>query len=100
MSSSAKATGTLRTRNARLELRVTIEQKRQITRAAAIQGRSVTDFVVTALQDAAKRALDEQHVIQLNQKDSEFFARMLLDPPPVSERMRESVRLYRKATGT
>ena len=44
-----------RTRAERLETRVTAEQKRLIERAAALQGRTVTDFVLTSVQDAAQR---------------------------------------------
>ena len=39
--------------------RVTAEQKSLIERAAALQGRSVTDFVLTSVQDAARRAIEE-----------------------------------------
>jgi uncharacterized protein (DUF1778 family) len=43
---ASKPTGT-RTRAERLETRVTTEQKNLIERAAALQGRSVTDFVLS-----------------------------------------------------
>ncbi len=39
-----------RTRTQRLEARVTAEQKALIERAAALQGRTVTDFVLTSVQ--------------------------------------------------
>jgi hypothetical protein len=50
-----------RTRAERLEARVTTEQKALIERAAALQGRTVTDFVLTSVQDAARRALRVPH---------------------------------------
>jgi len=43
-----------RARAQRLEARVTVEQKTLIERAAALQGHTVTDFVVTSVQDAAR----------------------------------------------
>lgn len=43
-----------RARAERLEARVTAEQKDLIERAATLQGRTVTDFVLTSVQEAAK----------------------------------------------
>ena len=55
-----------RTRAERLETRVTAEQKTLIERAAALQGRSVTDFVLTSVQDAARRAIEEHSQLALS----------------------------------
>ena len=88
-----------RTRAERLETRVTAEQKRLIERAAALQGRTVTDFVLTSVQDAAQRAIEERQQLALSVRDSEAFVDALLNPMPVNDRLRETVRRYRKATG-
>ena len=45
-----------RIRGERLEARITADQKSLIEHAAALQGRTVTDFVLTSVQDAARRA--------------------------------------------
>ena len=47
-----------RVRGERLETRITADQKRLIEHAAALQGRTLTDFVLTSVQDAARRAID------------------------------------------
>ena len=52
------ASKTARSRSERLEARVTAEQKALIERAAALQGRTVTDFVLTSVQEAARRAIE------------------------------------------
>jgi uncharacterized protein (DUF1778 family) len=60
-----------------------------LKRAAEIQGRSLTDFVVSALQEAAQRAIEQGEVVRLSLSDSERFAQALLSPPdpsPVLER--------------
>ncbi len=88
-----------RTRAQRLEARVTAEQKTLIERAAALQGRTVTDFVLTSVQDAARRAIDEHRQLQLSVRDSQAFVEALLNPKPVNDRLRETVRRYRQATG-
>jgi len=88
-----------RARAERLETRVTAEQKMLIERAAALQGRTVTDFVLTSVQEAARRAIEEHHQLELSVRDSQAFVRALLDPQPVNERLRQTVRRYREATG-
>ena len=88
-----------RARSERLEARVTAEQKSLIERAAALQGRSVTDFVLSSLQEAATRAIDDHHRIVLSGEDAEAFVQGLLTPPQVSARLRETVRRYRQITG-
>lgn len=88
-----------RRRSERLEARVTAEQKALIEHAAALQGRSITDFVLTSVQDAAKRAIEEHQVITLTLNDSQAFVEALLNPPPPNERLKETVRRYRDVTG-
>ncbi|MDJ1160279.1 DUF1778 domain-containing protein [Chelatococcus sp. SYSU_G07232] len=88
-----------RVRGERLETRVTAEQKKLIERAAALQGRTVTDFVLTSVQDAARRAIEEHSQLALSLRDSEAFVDALLNPKPVNDRLRETVRRYRERAG-
>jgi uncharacterized protein (DUF1778 family) len=77
---------------------VTAEQKTLIERAAALQGRTVTDFVLTSVQDAARRAIEKHQQLELSVRDSQAFVEALLNPRPVNDRLRETVRRYREAT--
>jgi uncharacterized protein (DUF1778 family) len=88
-----------RVRGERLETRVTAEQKKLIERAAALQGRTVTDFVLTSVQDAARRAIEEHSQLALSLRDSEAFVDALLNPKPINDRLRETVRRYRERAG-
>ncbi len=88
-----------RSRGERLEARVTAEQKTLIERAAALQGRTVTDFVLTSVQEAARRAIEDHRQLELSLRDSEAFVDALLNPKPVNERLRDTVRRYRELTG-
>lgn len=99
MAEPALNTPRTRVRNERLETRVTAEQKNLIEQAAALQGRSVTDFVLTSVQDAARRAIEEHQRLNLSVRDSQAFVDALLSPPPVNDRLRDTVRRYRQATG-
>lgn len=88
-----------RVRAERLETRVTATQKELIERAAALQGRTVTDFVLTSVQEAARRAIDEYQRLDLSVRDSQAFVTALLNPQPVNHRLQETIRKYRKAAG-
>jgi uncharacterized protein (DUF1778 family) len=99
MPDAASRSASGRTRAERLEARVTAEQKRLIERAAALQGRTVTDFILTSVQDAARRAIEEHHQLALSVRDSEAFVDALLSPKPVNRRLRDTVRRYRERAG-
>jgi uncharacterized protein (DUF1778 family) len=66
---------------ARLEARISPELHAMLKRAAEIQGRTITDFVTTAVQDAAQRAIEQAEVIHLSLADQERFAQALISPP-------------------
>ena len=69
---------------ARLEARISTDLHAMLKRAAELQGRTMTDFVVAAVQDAAQRAIEQAEVIRLSLADQECFAQALLSPPQPS----------------
>lgn len=69
------------TRTARLEARLTPEVLAVVKRAAELQGRSVSDFVVAAAQEVALRTIEETSVIRLSIEDQQRFVDLLLNPP-------------------
>jgi uncharacterized protein (DUF1778 family) len=66
---------------ARLEARISTDLHAMLKRAAELQGRTMTDFVVSAVQDAAQRAIEHADVMRLSLADQECFAEALLSPP-------------------
>ncbi|MCU0756051.1 MAG: DUF1778 domain-containing protein [Xanthomonadales bacterium] len=69
------------TTTARLEARISSDLHALLKRAAELQGRTMTDFVVSAVQDAAQRAIEQAEIIRLSRADQECFAQALLSPP-------------------
>lgn len=67
--------------SARLEARISPELQLTVKRAAEIQGRSVTDFVVDALRVAAAQAIEQAETVRLSLADQEAFANALIAPP-------------------
>jgi uncharacterized protein (DUF1778 family) len=72
-------------RTARIEARIAPEALAVVRRAAEIQGRSISDFVVAAAQEAAQKTVAEMEVIRLSREAQEQFVSMLLNPPPPSD---------------
>jgi uncharacterized protein (DUF1778 family) len=66
---------------ARLEARISTDLHAMLKRAAELQGRTMTDFVVAAVQDAAQRAIEQADVMRLSLADQTWFAQALLSPP-------------------
>lgn len=71
-------------RTARLEARIAPDALAVVKRAAEIQGRSISDFVVAAAQEAAHRTIEETHLIRLSAEDQQRFVELLLNPPKLS----------------
>ena len=87
---------TVRHRDQRLEARVTSDQKELIERAASVQGRTVTDFVVSALQEAARQAIAECTVWKLTQDQHKVFIDALMNPPAPNQKLQEAYKRFRK----
>ena len=69
------------TRTSRVEARLTPDALAIVKRAAELQGRSVSDFIVAAAQEAAHRAIEETQIIRLSVEDQKAFAESILKPP-------------------
>jgi uncharacterized protein (DUF1778 family) len=69
------------TRSTRLEARISPHALAVVKRAAEIQGRSVSDFVVAAAQEAAQKTIAETQIIRLSVNDQRALARAIENPP-------------------
>jgi uncharacterized protein (DUF1778 family) len=81
---------------ARLEARLPNEVLTRLKRAAEIQGRSLTDFVVAAADEAACRAIEQTEIIRLSAEDQRQIAAAILHPPEPTPALKKAVRRYRK----
>lgn len=70
------------TRSERIEARITPDALAVVRRAAELQGRSLSDFIIAAAEDAARKTIEETHVIRLSVEDQQRFIDLLLNPPP------------------
>lgn len=77
-------------RTSRIEARISPDALQVVKRAAELQGRSVSDFVVAAAQEAAQKTIEESHLIRLSVEDQARFAETLLNPPEPSDALRRA----------
>jgi len=88
-----------RIRGERLEARISRGQKALFQRAAELQGRTMTEFIVSNLQEAALRTIEDTQIIRLNAKDSRAFAQALLNPRAPNRKLRAAARRYIETIG-
>jgi uncharacterized protein (DUF1778 family) len=81
-------------RSARIEARIAPDALAVVKRAAEMQGRSISDFVVAAAQEAAHRMIEEAHVIRLSIEDQQRFVDLLINPPALSPAMKRARKVH------
>lgn len=74
-------------RSSRIEARIAPEALATVKRAALLQGRSVSDFVVAAAEAEAHRTIRENQLIALSLADQRRFVDALLNPAPINDAM-------------
>ena len=86
---------TPRAKVARLEARITVEQKQFLERAAYIQGRSLTEFVFSSAQEAARAAINEHELMSLTARDTKAFVNALLKPSSPGKQLQRAAARYK-----
>lgn len=71
----------------------------RLRRAAEIQGRTLTDFVVAAADEAACRAIQETEIIRLTLEGQRQIADTILNPPELTPSFKRAIKRYRKMIG-
>ncbi len=75
-----------------VNLKMREETRALIDRAAQMQGRSRTDFMIEASRRAAEDAILDQTVISVDAAIYERFLAMLDAPPQPNEKLRQTMR--------
>jgi len=83
-------------RTARIEARIAPAELAVVRRAAELQGRTLSDFIVAAARDAAHRTIEEAHLIRLTVEDQRRFVELLLDPPAPAPALERAKRAHAK----
>lgn len=82
----------------RFDARLNEEQRLLIRRAADLEGRSMTDFVLQSAEAAAARTIESRAMLVLTARETEAFAEAILKPPAPGPVLRSAAREYRGTT--
>ncbi len=83
-------------RTARVEARIAPDALAVVRRAAELQGRSVSDFLVAAALKDAQRTIEDAQIIRLAVDDQQRFADLLLNPPPLAPAMKRALKAQKR----
>ena len=78
-------------RTARVEARIAPDSLAIVRRAAELQGRSVSDFLVAAALKDAHQTIEDAQIIRLSVDDQHRFAELVLNPPPLAPAMQRAL---------
>lgn len=90
------ATVTSSKQMARLEARVSPEIKALFQKAASLEGRTLTDFIIASVQVEANRVIQQHQMLKLSVEDSEAFVDALLNPPKLNDSLKSAALRYKQ----
>ncbi|HEY8293350.1 MAG TPA: DUF1778 domain-containing protein [Thermomicrobiales bacterium] len=83
-----------RTKTPRFNIRMPEHVRALIDQAAALEGRSTSDFVLTSAVEKARETIESHERIALSREESIAFAELLLNPPKANDKLRAAVADY------
>ncbi|HXC26134.1 MAG TPA: DUF1778 domain-containing protein [Gemmatimonadaceae bacterium] len=86
-----------RTRPDRLGFRVDLATKVLVESAAELERRSLTDFCVTVLAEAARETIARHETVVLSERDRQLFFEALIHPPKANARLRRAFAAERRS---
>jgi uncharacterized protein (DUF1778 family) len=81
----------------RFDARLNEEQKVLIQKAADLEGRTMTDFVLHSAETAAGRTIEERAMLILSARETEAFVDAILHPAEPGHVLRGAARHYKNA---
>ena len=85
-----------RAKTFRFDARLNQAQKLLIQRAADLEGRTMTDFVLHSAEAAAERTIEKRAMLALTAREYAAFADAILKPPKPGPVLRKAAREYRE----
>lgn len=83
----------------RFDARLNEEQKVLIQKAADLEGRTMTDFVLHSAETAAERTIEERTMLILSARETEAFVDAVLRPAQPGPVLRAAARHFKNTIG-
>jgi uncharacterized protein (DUF1778 family) len=84
------------TRTSRVEARIAPDSLAIVRRAAELQGRSISDFLVAAALKDARQTIEDAQIIRLSVDDQHRFAEMLSNPASLAPAMKRALKARKR----
>lgn len=78
----------------RIEFRPTPSQKELYEQAAALEGQTLTEFLIRSAEESARRVLQYHEAMRLSGEAAERFVSMLTNAPSPTERLRAAFKRH------
>ncbi|MXY90012.1 MAG: DUF1778 domain-containing protein [Gammaproteobacteria bacterium] len=75
----------------RINLRLSETAKQRIEQAAAVEGRTVSAFIVSSALENAEKTVRRHETVALARQDAMRFFEALSNPPPPNDRLRAAL---------
>src|SRR5213595_3205375 len=83
----------------RFDARLNEEQKVLLERAADLEGRTMTDFVLHSAEAAAERTILERALLIMTVRETQAFVNAILNPAEPGRVLRKAARQYKEQMG-
>ena len=77
-------------KTSRFEARISPDVHAMIKRAADLEGRSMTDYVMATAVSAARDTIERSETLKLNRESAEAFVEIMMSPPPIAPAMKRA----------
>ena len=84
----------------RIEARISGELKNSFTKAAQLQGLTLSEFIITCLQRETERVLKEKEIIELSERDRDIFVRSILSEAKPNKILMKATQKYKNYKNT
>lgn len=82
-------------KDSRIDLRVTAEQKALLEKAASMQGVSLSAYTLLHLLPQAQKDLEEREKLVLTDRDRDLFLSAMANPPKLQGSLKTAIAEYR-----
>ncbi|MCW5700405.1 MAG: DUF1778 domain-containing protein [Rhodospirillales bacterium] len=80
----------------RINLRLDAGAKQRLEKAASIEGRTVSGFILTSALASADQAIRDHATMTLSERDAEAFFDAILNPPQPGNKLVAAIKEYRE----
>ena len=82
-------------KDSRIDLRVTAEQKALLEKAASMQGVSLSAYTLIHLLPQAQKDVEDREKLVLTDRDRDLFLSAIANPPKLQGKLKSAIAEYR-----